>query len=314
MWPSSCWLCGCLKVGPDFVKPEANVNPKWLEAGDYQQVTTRPDDYRDWWRSFHDPVLDDLIQSAYRQNLSLQIAGVRVLAARAQVGVAVGSLYPQTQKVYRHAAEESLQRERVLSPAPAPPRISGCPPSASAASWELDFWGKIRRAVESADASLMAAVSDYDNTLVTLTGDVANAYILLRTLEKRLAIAHQNVVVQKKSLQIATSRWKGGTTSLRDVEQAKTVLEGTEASIPTLESQVQQTQNALCVLMGLPPGNLTASWGPNPRSRRRRPRWRSAFPRTCCGGGRISRAPSGRPRPNAPRSAWPRPTSSRLSP
>ena len=81
---------GCVKVGPDFVKPEANAMPKWLEAEGYQQVTTKADDYRDWWRSFNDPVLDKLIQTAYQQNLSLRIAGVRVLAARAQLGVAVG--------------------------------------------------------------------------------------------------------------------------------------------------------------------------------------------------------------------------------
>ena len=102
----------------------------------------------------------------------------------------------------------------------------------------------------------MAAVADYDNALVSLTGDVANAYISIRTLEKRLNIARQNVAVQKRSLQIATARWKGGTTSKRDVEQALTVLEGTEASIPTLESQWRQTQNVLSVLMGLPPSDL----------------------------------------------------------
>ena len=102
----------------------------------------------------------------------------------------------------------------------------------------------------------MAAVADYDNALVSLTGDVANSYISIRTLEKRLAIARQNVVVQKKSLQIATARWQGGTTSKRDVEQAQTVLDGTEASIPTLEAQSRQTQNALSVLMGLPPSDL----------------------------------------------------------
>ena len=102
----------------------------------------------------------------------------------------------------------------------------------------------------------MAAVADYDNALVSLTGDVANSYILIRTLEKRLKIAHQNVAVQKKSLQIATARWQGGTTSKRDVEQAQTVLDSTEATIPTLEGQWRQTQNALCVLMGLPPSDL----------------------------------------------------------
>ena len=121
------------------------------------------------------------------------------------------------------------------------------------ASWELDFWGKFRRAIESADASLLATVADYDNTLVSLTGDVANSYILIRTLEKRLTIANENVRIQRESLQIAEARFQGGTTSQRDVEQAKTMLANTQATIPTLESQLRQTKNALCVLLGMPP-------------------------------------------------------------
>jgi NodT family efflux transporter outer membrane factor (OMF) lipoprotein len=246
---------GCVKVGPDFVKPETDTMPQWLESSGYKQVTTKADDYRDWWRSFNDPVLDKLIQTAYQQNLNLRIAGVRVLAARAQLGVAVGELYPQSQKGVGSLQKERLSETSPLS-APGSPGNFSISQIGLSASWELDFWGKFRRAVESADASLMAAVADYDNALVSLTGDVANSYISIRTLEKRLAIARQNVEVQKRSLQIATARWKGGTTSKRDVEQAQTVLEGTEASIPTLESQWQQAQNALSVLLGMPPSDL----------------------------------------------------------
>jgi NodT family efflux transporter outer membrane factor (OMF) lipoprotein len=246
---------GCVKVGPDFVKPEATVMPDWLEAGGYKQVTTKGEDYRDWWRAFNDPVLDKLIQTAYQQNLPLRIAGVRVLGARAQLGVAVGELYPQTQK-----AVGSVEKNRLSLTSPI--GGSGSPSNfwlsqiGLTASWEIDFWGKFRRAIESADASLLAAVADYDNTLVSLTADMATSYILLRTLEKRLNIARQNVNVQKQSLRIATARWKGGTTSLRDVEQALTVLDSTEATIPTLESRLRQTQNALSVLMGMPPSDL----------------------------------------------------------
>jgi NodT family efflux transporter outer membrane factor (OMF) lipoprotein len=246
---------GCIKVGPDFVKPGAEVRPNWLEAGEYKQVTTRAEDYRDWWRSFNDPVLDKLVQTAYRQNLPLRIAGVRVLGARAQLGIAIGELYPQSQKAVGAVKKERLSERSPLA-SPAAPNNFWSAQVGLTASWELDFWGKFRRAIESADASLLAAVADYDNTLVTLTADTANSYILLRTLEKRLRIARQNVEVQKKSLQIATARWQGGTTSKRDVEQAQTVLDSTEASIPTLESQLRQVQNALSVLLGLPPSDL----------------------------------------------------------
>ena len=246
---------GCMKVGPDFVKPEATVMPDWLEATGYKQVSTKAEEYRDWWRAFNDPVLDKLVQTAYRENLPLRIAGVRVLEARAQLGVAVGELYPQSQKATGSLKKERLSETSPLASPASPDNFTSSQLGLSA-SWEIDFWGKFRRAVESADASLIAAVADYDNVLVSLTGDVANAYILLRTLEKRLNIARQNVEVQKKSLQIARARFEGGTTSRRDVEQALTVLESTEASIPTLESQLRQTQNALSVLMGMPPGDL----------------------------------------------------------
>ena len=108
------------------------------------------------------------------------------------------------------------------------------------AGWELDFWGKFRRNIQSAGASLEATIADYDNVLVSLTADVAKSYILIRTLEKRLEIAHRNVETQTESLQIAEARFKGGTTSQRDVEQAKTILSNTEATIPSLEAQLRQ--------------------------------------------------------------------------
>jgi len=252
---------GCFKVGPDFVKPEAAVMPNWLEAEGYKQVSTKADEYRDWWRSFNDPVMDKLVQSAYQQNLGLRIAGVRVLGARAQLGAATGQLFPQAQQATGLVQKNRLSEKSPLAP-PGTPGNFWVTQLGMTASWEIDFWGKFRRAIESADAGLMAAVADYDNALVSLTGDVANAYVSIRTLEKRLDIARQNVLIQKKSLQIATARWKGGTTSRRDVEQALTVLESTEATIPPLESQLRQTKNALCVLMGMPPSDLGETLGP----------------------------------------------------
>jgi NodT family efflux transporter outer membrane factor (OMF) lipoprotein len=253
-------LLGCTMVGPDYVRPPVQTEQTWLDAGD-KRVQTASADYKDWWQAFKDPALNQLIDTAYRENLTLRIAGVRVLAARAQLGIVTGQLYPQSQQ-----ATGSLQKERI-SPGGI---VSGSPVSSSSfggmsllsaqvgltASWELDFWGKFRRAIQSADASLQATIADYDNVLVSLTADVAGNYILMRTLEKRLAIANENVRIQTESLQIAQARFLGGTTSERDVEQAKTILANTQATIPTLETQVRQTKNALCVLLGLPPRDL----------------------------------------------------------
>jgi NodT family efflux transporter outer membrane factor (OMF) lipoprotein len=251
-----CWLAaGCAKVGPNYAPPRLATSETWLEAAD-QRVSTQPAEYRAWWRAFNDPVLDRLVGNAYQQNLPLRQAGVRVLEARAQLGIARGQLFPQTQQAFG-----SLVYNRLSESAPEAvnsPQVSFFQSEIGAgASWELDFWGKFRRAIESADASLLAAVADYDSALVSLTADVAGSYILIRTLEKRLSIARQNVSIQKESLGIAEARFLGGTTSQRDVEQAKTVLASTEASIPTLEAQLRQAQNGLCVLLGLPPQHLT---------------------------------------------------------
>ena len=128
-------------------------------------------------------------------------------------------------------------------------------------SWELDFWGKFRRAVQAADANFLASVATYDDVLVTLTADVAATYVGIRTLQQRLAIAEENVRLQRKSLDIAQARFQGGTTSERDVAQAETVLASTEATIPALTQQLQQAKNALSVLLGMPPSPLAELLG-----------------------------------------------------
>lgn len=247
-------LAGCMKLGPDYTRPHTAVLENWHEAPG-TRVTNEPVDYRAWWRVFHDPVLDRLIETAHRQNLPLRVAGVGVLEARAQLGIAVGQLYPQTQQ-----AVGSLQYNRL-----SPYSIYALPTSLTTytqdqvgvtASWEIDFWGRFRRAIESADATLLATVADYDNTLVSLTGDVATNYVAIETLEKRIDIAKRNVETQRENLKITDARLTYGVASERDVAQARTILNSTEASVPALQIQLQQTKHALSILLGLPPGDL----------------------------------------------------------
>jgi NodT family efflux transporter outer membrane factor (OMF) lipoprotein len=246
-------LPGCM-VGPDFTRPPVKVSQTWMEAGD-QRVKTESAEYRTWWQVFEDPVLDQLIARAYRENLSLKIAGVRVLEARAQLGIAAGGLFPQTQQAFGF-----LQYNRVSERAPQTLLSSSFNYRQSEiglqAGWELDFWGKFRRAVESANAGWLASIANYDSALVSLTAGVANSYIMKRTLEKRLDIARRNVETQKENLKIAEARFQYGTASQLDVEQAKTVLYNTLASIPVLENQLWQAKDALSVLLGLPPTDL----------------------------------------------------------
>jgi NodT family efflux transporter outer membrane factor (OMF) lipoprotein len=257
-------LSGCA-VGPDFTRPPVNVSQNWLEESD-PRIKNEVAEYRNWWQVFNDPALDKLIDRAYRENLSLRIAGVRVLEARAQLGIAVGELFPQTQQAsgslqYIRPSQHSSQ-SNFLGSASSSSSTSG--PSISfwqsqiglGANWEIDFWGKFRRAIESGNANWLASIANYDNALVSLTANVANSYILIRTFEKRIAIARQNVETQKESLRIAEARYQYGTASQLDVDQAKTVLYNTEASIPPLEAQLRQAKDALSVLLGLPPSHL----------------------------------------------------------
>ncbi|MGZ4958451.1 MAG: efflux transporter outer membrane subunit [Methylomonas sp.] len=246
-------LSGCM-VGPDYVQPPVETAGSWLDAGD-SHLKTAPADIGNWWKTFDDSILNRLIDRAYQENLGIRVAGARVLEARAQLGVASGNMYPQNQqlngslnKIHLSQRASQAQFSHIFDYAQAQLGFT--------ASWEIDFWGKFRRAIESAEASLQAAEADYDNALVSLTADVAHAYITIRMLENRLNIAQQNVDTQQGNLHIAEIRYHGGTTTERDVEQARTVLADTKASIPALQSELRQQQNALCVLLGTPPRQI----------------------------------------------------------
>jgi len=172
----------------------------------------------------------------------------------------VGNWYPQQQQATgsfqrQHLSDYSAQKLSNQTVNPSQAAIGGM------ANWEVDFWGKFSRGIESADAALMASVADYDSILVSLTADVANAYVNVRTYEKRLNIARDNVKVQEEGLKIAEARFKGGTTSERDVEQAKTILASTEADIPSLETGLQQQKNLLCTLLGKSPQDISGLIG-----------------------------------------------------
>ena len=122
---------------------------------------------------------------------------------------------------------------------------------------ELDFWGRIRRNIQSAEASLLSTLADYDSTLVILTADVANNYIAIRTADERVRIARENADAQEQILKITEVRFRFGTATQRDVEQARTSYLNTLASIPPLETQRRQAQDALSVLLGMPPSDLS---------------------------------------------------------
>jgi NodT family efflux transporter outer membrane factor (OMF) lipoprotein len=258
-------LAGCA-VGPDFAPPLAPVADSWLEWRN-KSLQTGPEEYRDWWRVFHDPILDRLIDIAYSQNLTLLSAGTKVLQARAQLGIAIGEFWPQKQGALGTVSYNLLSQANAQSSPAAGVGQSTPSPGLKIinfwsdgigvqAAWELDFWGKFRRGVESADSAYLASIASYDDVLVTLLGDVASTYIGIRTLEKQIAIARENVVKQRGILAIARDRYKGGAATLLDVYQAENILGATEATVPQLTIQLQQGLNALRVLLGMAPEPL----------------------------------------------------------
>ena len=220
-----------------------------------------PADYSAWWSVFGDPVLNDLVKIAYAQNVNLRVAGTRVLEARAQRAIAVGTLFPQQQTA--NGSFQHVQASGNIANVP-PQRFFDNWATGFNASWELDFWGKFRRTIESADDAVESSVDDYDNVMVTLIGDLATAYVQYRILEQQIVYAQQNVVLQRGSLKIATERWKAGQTNELGVTQSTSLLEQLESTIPVLEIGLRQTNNVICVLLGIPPTELAAKLGKSP--------------------------------------------------
>ncbi len=236
-------------TGPDFRTPDAAVPDEWQESPSDVFSTDTPD-YDRWWHVFNDPVLDRLIQTAYEQNLTLQIAGLRVLEARAQLGIVTGNLYPQSQ-----ALSGNYSWNRGPDTPLTDPYFNQAGIGFDAA-WELDFWGKFRRGVESADANLIANIASYDDVLVTLTAEVARTYITIRTLQERIRLARDNIKIQQRSLELTTNQFETGSVTELDMQQATTQLRNTQALVPNLLISLEQAQHALSILMGMPPQDL----------------------------------------------------------
>ncbi|MBN2475732.1 MAG: efflux transporter outer membrane subunit [Pirellulales bacterium] len=255
------WVRNGFKVGPDYCRLPAPVADGWIDGED-GNLRSQAADYSYWWATFDDPVLNELVEVAYRQNLPLKIAGMRVLEARAQLGVARGSLLPQQQRAIGAFSRSQLSENSFpFGEFPLPKMAFDTWSAGFDAAWELDFWGRFRRAVESADASLNAQIENYDDALVILQAEVAATYIQLRTLEDRLALARKNVEIQKNTFRITQDRFNQGVVSELDVKQALSILGATESLIPVLQTAHRQTQNRLCTLLGMPPAEVGAELG-----------------------------------------------------
>ncbi len=243
-----CLAASSCKVGPEYAAPPARVADGWTpEAAVAGQGAGAAEAY--WWRQFNDPVLDELVEAARRNNLSLQSAGVRILEARAQLNKSVGSLFPQQQGISGGLTYSRLN-DRMVSSVPGIERNYLADQVLFAATWEMDFWGKYRRGIESDRAVYFGTLAAYEDALVSLTADVAAAYVNIRTAQERLRVAQTNAVLQQESLRLARVRFRAGETSERDFQQATAQLAQTEAQIPLIEAAISQGRNGLALLLG----------------------------------------------------------------
>ena len=241
-------LAACT-IGPEFQNPEVKLQAEW-GALEGNQLKASALQQPQWWKVFNDPDLDRLLEIAWQQNNSLEIAGLRVLEAQAQLGIATGNRYPQSQIIFGDATR--------VSPAET---LGGGENFASyglgaSVSWEIDFWGRFKRGIESADATYLASIAARDQILILLTAQLVDTYTLIRIAEQQLGIAHDNVEIQQRSYDIASVLYRNGADSELDMQQAQTLLLSTQATIPGFEITVKQARNALSTLLGKAPGTI----------------------------------------------------------
>jgi NodT family efflux transporter outer membrane factor (OMF) lipoprotein len=256
------WVHNGFKVGPNYSKPAVPVAPHWI---DYRNpdIKSVPVNLACWWMVFNDSALNDLVVTASRQNINLRVAGMRILESRYRRAIAVGEPFPQLQETTGSATRNKISTAMANTFPGMNSRFNNVELGFNA-MWELDFWGRFRRAVEVADAELDVSIENYDDVMVMLLAEVASAYVELRTFQQRLSYATNNVASQEGSLRIAEDKLRNGVATQRDVEQARTVLEQTRALVPEFESGVRLASNRLCILLGIPPWDLAARLGQTP--------------------------------------------------
>ena len=244
-------LSGCT-VGPNYKRPSVNVPDTYRGAvpPEAQQPAAESLGDQKWWEVFQDKQLQDLIHTALQQNYDVRIAATRILEARAQVGIARADQLP-TISGGAQAVNERNPRVKLY-----PQYETSSNQVDLSLAWELDFWGKYRRATESARANLLATEWARKEVIDTLVSDVAAAYFQLRELDLELEISRRTLASRKNSLQLTQTLANGGATSMLDVRQAEQLVFTAAETIPDLERQIEQQENFISTLLGNNPGPI----------------------------------------------------------
>ena len=249
--PLSAWalilLQGCVTVGPEYSTPKLNIQDEWNKAIT-EDFSDGEASLQTWWTVFNDPILDSLIERAGQGSLKLREAYAKITETRAVRGIKESERSPNV-NVSGSATKSSIDTKHNSTTVDSA-QFGGD------ASWEIDFWGRISRSVESADAGLEASIEDYRDVLVLLFAEVASNYIEVRKLQNQIQSLQMNIDAQRKTVEITQSRVEAGLTSALDVMQAELNLTRTESNLPSLQKLLVQAINRISVLLGKPPGTL----------------------------------------------------------
>jgi multidrug efflux system outer membrane protein len=244
-------VSGCT-VGPNYKKPVADVPGTYRGLAPEETGTSESASLGDqkWWDVFQDEQLRSLIRTALEQNYDVRIAGARILQARAQLGITRADQFP----VVSASAGLSDQRSAKSKFLPA---FEGSTGHANAsAAWDVDFWGKFRRATEAARANLLASESARQEVMLILVANVSAAYFQLRALDLELEISKRTLASRRESLRLTTILADRGSTSMLDVRQAEQLVFTAAAEIPSLEQQIEQEENLISILLGKNPDTV----------------------------------------------------------
>lgn len=241
-------------LGPDYQEPYTSWDAGWNSQSlkNIQNIKAGTAPSQEWWDMFDDPALNDLIAAGLKDNRNLKIAGLRVIESRTLLAGAKANLAPQQIQ----AIASGGYGANAVNDAKISDSDFTFTDTELSIGWELDFWGRFARAIEANNALYLQSIADYEDFKILLTSEIARQYFTYRTLQQRIDILDQNAKLQKRSLEITTNRYKAGEDSELNVQQAKAQYLATISSRPSLEDNLERSENALTALIGLPPQDI----------------------------------------------------------
>ncbi len=253
---AASWLSGCV-VGPNYRRPAVQTPDSFRGTTLAASESASLADLK-WWEVFKDQSLAELIRTALAQNYDLRVAVARVEAARASLGITRADQFPNFNATGDVATNRlSRNGSMALPPSfmPSQDRTFGSV-TLNLLSFEVDIWGRLRRATEAARANLLGAEENRKAVVATLVSDVAAAYFSLRELDSELEIAKRTLATRQESLSLIKTRQSGGVATLLDLRQAEELVYSAAETIPVMEQQIAQTENQISLMLGKNPGEV----------------------------------------------------------